>query len=111
MSAAAPNTAIALESLFAARRTKPWKYVGYQGFSRFIASDDDFLFFRRFGDLSVRVLLVLQDEIVRLEAQLDALNESLSEDTAPDGHNGSFRTEPSQDRNEILHKVISKLQV
>jgi hypothetical protein len=26
-------------------RKKPWKYIGYRGFSKFIASDNDFFYF------------------------------------------------------------------
>ena len=39
---------------------KPWKYVGYQSFSRFVASDNDFFILRRFGALSVQIILALQ---------------------------------------------------
>jgi hypothetical protein len=38
---------------------KPWKYIGYKGYSEFISSDSDFLLFWGFGAASVRVALSL----------------------------------------------------
>lgn len=37
---------------------KPWKYYGYQAYSEFIASEDDFFILRRFSTVSARVLLM-----------------------------------------------------
>ena len=42
---------------------KPWKYTGYQSFSAFVASDNDFFVSRKFAALSARVLLGLQDQL------------------------------------------------
>lgn len=52
---------------------QPWIYIGYRGFCKFIASDDDFFIFRKFGNLSARVLLALQDELSELEGQLEEI--------------------------------------
>lgn len=49
------------------RKKQPWKYIGYRGFCKFVASDDDFFVLRRFSTLSSRVLLALQDELSELE--------------------------------------------
>src|SRR5256885_335977 len=57
-------------------RKKPWKYIGYEGFSTFVASDNDFFFLRRFGTLHARVLLSLQDQLVELEQRLKDLEKS-----------------------------------
>lgn len=60
---------------------KPWKYLGYRAYSSFLASDDNFLVFRRFGNLNARVLLFLQDQICRFEErleELDALHSAVS---------------------------------
>lgn len=92
------------------RRAKPWKYVGYPGFSHFVASDHDFFMLRAFSKTSARVLLMLQDEIVELEMQLAAIDQSLSAETAADVHNGSFREETSDERKSVLHEMSGKLR-
>ncbi|KAF2281537.1 uncharacterized protein EI97DRAFT_463847 [Westerdykella ornata] len=89
---------------------KPWKYLGYRSYSSFLASDDNFLVFRRFGDLNARVLLYLQDQIVRLEERLEELDTLHSAKTAPDIHNGSFRLEPVPERSKILEELHPKLK-
>lgn len=81
---------------------KPWKYLGYQSFSAFVASDDDFFVLRRFGALSARVLLGLQDELSRLEEDLETLERRVREKDAPDIHNGSFRQETQEDRQALV---------
>ncbi|KAI0450227.1 hypothetical protein F5B21DRAFT_442739 [Xylaria acuta] len=56
----------------------PWKYIGYQGFSTFAASDPDFFALRRFDRLHTRTLLTLQDELRDLEQRLDRMDERFS---------------------------------
>ena len=85
--------------------TKPWKYLGYQSFSAFVASDNDFFVLRKFGALSARVLLALQDELSRLEEKLEALELGVREKDAPDIHNGSFRQETQGDRRALVCEV------
>lgn len=92
------------------RNRKPWKYIGYSGFSSFIASDNDFFVLRRFSAVTVRVLLALQDELSELEGQLTTIDEKLSEPCAPDIHNGSFRQETSELRLELIRELDSKLR-
>ena len=48
---------------------------GYAELSEFIASDNDFLVFRKFGALSARNLLYLQAEVQVLEGQLKRMDE------------------------------------
>ena len=71
-------------------REKAWKYVGYKGFSQWLASSDDFLVVRRFDTLAARVLLLLQWELVKIEKDLSDLDDALKATTTIDRHNGSF---------------------
>ena len=81
---------------------KPWKYTGYRSFSAFVASDNDFFILRRFGALSARVLLGLQDQLSLLEEDLEALEKRVREKDAPDIHNGSFRQETETAREALV---------
>ena len=81
---------------------KPWKYIGYQSFSALVASDNDFFILRRFGALTARVLLGLQDQLSRLEEDLEALEKRTREKDAPDIDNGSFRHETQEDRQALV---------
>ena len=85
---------------------KPWKYVGYQGYTKFLASDTDFLVFQRFGVVSARILLRLQDRVVILQEKLDKLDRQLKGRESKDIHNGSFRL--VDEEREI---VLNELQV
>lgn len=91
-------------------RNKPWKDIGYRGFCEFVDSDHDFFLLRRFGNLSVRVLLALQDELCELEAQLQILESRLSDPLAEDVHNGSFREETSESRLALIQEIDKKLR-
>ena len=81
---------------------KPWKYVGYRSFSSFVASDNDFFVLRRFSALSARVLLGLQDQLSRVEEDLEGLEKRAREKDSPDVHNGSFRQENQKDRQDLV---------
>ncbi|KAK8121796.1 phytase [Apiospora sp. TS-2023a] len=89
-------------------RTKPWKYVGYRGYSEFIASDDDLLVFRRFSVLNARVLLSLQDKVCELEKELLELDKAYSGKNTDDFNNGTFR-EDLPDRAELLEVIAIAL--
>jgi hypothetical protein len=67
---------------------KPWKFIGYKGYSEFIASDNDFFILRRFGPASARVALRLQDKVAVLVEQLRDLDKQYSLREADDIHNG-----------------------
>lgn len=84
--------------------------MGYRGFSEFVASHDNFFILRRFGTLTARVLLSLQDELVELEGQLETLENHLSSAGAPDIHNGSFREETQQARVDLIREIDGKLR-
>lgn len=92
------------------RRSKPWKEVGYRGFSAFLASDNDFLIFRRFGSVNARLLLYLQDEIAVLEKELEDLEHLHAQDSAVDIHNGSFRQEALPARTRLLEDLNVKVR-
>lgn len=89
---------------------KPWKYLGYREYSDYIASDLDYLILRRFDTLHIRVLLMLQDEIVELEGQLAEVDKSLAAKDHIDIHNGSFREETSETRLEVVHEIERRLR-
>lgn len=89
---------------------KPWKVIGYRGFSALLGSDNDFMIFRRFGALNARILLLLQDEIAVLEQQLHYLDAKYASPEASDIHNGSFRLEALPQRSNILSEIQVKIQ-
>jgi hypothetical protein len=89
---------------------EPWKYTGYKKYSWFLASDDDFLIFRRFGTLNARVLLLLQDELTVAEEKLKALDEQYSLKDAPRLHNGSFRVEQGEEKQQERRKLLLEIK-
>ncbi|KAI1170933.1 hypothetical protein F4777DRAFT_567498 [Nemania sp. FL0916] len=89
---------------------KPWKYVGYCGYTRLIASEDDFFILRRFNALSIRIALLLQDEIASLKDELADMDETTSRKGSQDVHNGSFRQdldERNMKLNEIRQRIVN----
>jgi hypothetical protein len=91
------------------RVQKPWKFVGYRAFCKFVASDDDFFVLRRFSVLTSRVLLYLQDELSELESELEAIEEDLMAKSAEDRHNGRFRGDLKK-RRDVVDKIDKKLR-
>ncbi|KAF9695172.1 hypothetical protein EKO04_007093 [Ascochyta lentis] len=91
-------------------KIKNWKDVGYRGYSAFLASDDDFMIYRRFGTLNARLLLRLQDQIAELEERLEALEKEHAGPTAPDTNNGTFRNDPLLERKAILDEMNSRVR-
>jgi len=87
---------------------KPWKYIGYDGYASFIASEKDFFILRRFTSLNTRIALALQDQVVVLEEQLKELDYGYSRRSARDLHNGSFRCD-REDRKALLEEITHKL--
>ena len=53
------------------KRDWPWKYEGYKAFSAWIASEDDFFVFRRFGALNANTILWMQDRISQTEEKFE----------------------------------------
>lgn len=88
---------------------KPWKYVGYRGYTEFISSDDDFYVLRRFGNINIRLALRLQDDISSLEERLEDLDVIYSSKEAEDLNNGTFRDD-LEDRAELLDLLLEKVE-
>lgn len=88
------------------RRQYRRKHVGYNVFSKWIASDSAFFFLRRFGALNARVALSMQDKIVRLEEELEDMDRTYSDVVPGPVDNGSFRDDPFDDRREMIEKTL-----
>jgi len=100
----------ALDALEAALRA-PQKLVGYRGYSRIIAASKNFFIARQYATLNARVILLMQDDIAELEAELDELDRKLASDTSAQRiHNGSFRLESSIERIELLSNLKFRLK-
>ncbi|KAI0129593.1 hypothetical protein BJ170DRAFT_681088 [Xylariales sp. AK1849] len=88
---------------------KPWKYIGYKGFARYVSLSDDFFTLRRYDRLHCRVLLTLQDRIARLEEELDLLDDSLSGKNSTDVDNGTVRNDQVK-RRELIKSISEELR-
>ena len=74
---------------------------------KWMASDDDFFVLRRFGELSARILLRLQDRITKLEEDLQRMDN----DCLRGGfNNGTFRYDPIGERQLLLDELTSRLE-
>lgn len=73
-----------------------------------MASDNDFFVIRKFGNLSARAILKLQDEISRLSEALDEEDEQCRK---TGDHTGQLRDDPSPSRQSLLEQIIVKLEV
>ena len=89
---------------------KPWKYVGYKEFSKFIVSDNDFFVLRHFRALSAQALLALQDQLAWSEEDLGLIDLEARHRNSPDIHNGSFRQEVHPKRRQLIQKSNRTLQ-
>jgi len=91
---------------------KPWKYYGYKAFSEWGGSDDDFFVLRRFKSLNTRVILYMQDDIAKVEAELRELDREHSLVGTEDIHNGSFRCdiEGLPRRKIIIDQALQRLK-
>ena len=89
---------------------KPWKYVGYMEYTRFLGSDDDLYILRQFSSLNIRIALALQDEISALDQELLEMDRQHSKKESEDVHNGTFRDD-QQDRSELIRVIAKKLRL
>ena len=80
---------------------------GYPAFSEWMASDNDLFVVRKFGVLSARVALMLQDRISRLSADLDIEDKQCRDQFL---HNGDFRGDESTHRQELLEAIAVNLE-
>ena len=88
-----------------------WQYQGYPGLSRWMASSSDFLMLRRFSPLQTRCLLALQDDIARIERDIEAWD--LYAQKQPRGHkegnSGSLGRDPHKPRRALIKQVTPLL--
>lgn len=91
-------------------KKRPWKYIGYRTFTQWAASDNDFFVVRRFGALNTRVILKWQDDITRLEEELETLEKENSRVGGQVVNNGSFRHDTVPRRRQILMECYTKLK-
>jgi predicted signal transduction protein with EAL and GGDEF domain len=97
------------------------KQRGYRSLSTFLDSDENFMLYRRFGYLHSRMLLRKQDELRKLEAELDEIDELDAIDGTPqrrrllmsrDSDEAADRREPEgiRTRTMILDEIEQKLE-
>lgn len=93
-------------------RLKPWKYLGYEAYSSFVSSHDDFFIFRRFSALTSRVILSIQDEISELEERRTELEKELRQPNGVEVHNGTFRgdRDTQNERSSLVLQIRRKLK-
>ncbi|OAQ59435.1 hypothetical protein VFPPC_10493 [Pochonia chlamydosporia 170] len=82
-----------------------WRYEGYPGFSKWMASSGDFLILRRFSQLNIRVLLLMQHQIVMLSEELEQIDHEGQQYSDARGDCSSLQHEPLPHRLEILDQL------
>lgn len=92
------------------RSAKPWKYKGYPGFAKWMASSHDFIVFRRFGELNVRTMLLMQDRIARKEEELFRIDKLAQDGPDELGDSSSLRHDPQRRREKILDELTPMLK-
>ncbi|KAM7215586.1 hypothetical protein V8F06_009053 [Rhypophila decipiens] len=115
MSLSTPETAIGMTEIPTITeptedeiQRKPWKYIGYHGYAKFISSDDDFLLLRRFDTMSSRVALSLQDELTVIEEQLGKMDAAYSRRESEDVNNGTMRDD-LEERRMLINLAAKRL--
>ncbi|KAL4883560.1 hypothetical protein BJY04DRAFT_216383 [Aspergillus karnatakaensis] len=93
------------QSLQEAVAVNPRKYIGYPELTKWLAIEGNGFMFRRFDRLAVRAILKLQDELVEIEKQIDAIDEERTKPESGDVDNGTLRGDPHQERKELLQKA------
>ena len=92
------------------RLKKPWKFQGYPAFSKWMASSEDFLLLRRFGELNARAMLLMQDRIARKEELLSKIDQGAWRGPDDLGDSSSLRHEPRKEREKLMDELIPMLQ-
>ncbi|GAB1311867.1 hypothetical protein MFIFM68171_02077 [Madurella fahalii] len=87
----------------------PRECIGYKDFTAFLSSDDDFFVLRRFDQLHARVLLVLQDNLVKIEEDIDELDQQPIACNASGAGGGTIRQDLPE-RKELLDSAHKKLR-
>lgn len=83
-------------------KRKRWKYIGYSGASRWMASDSDFFVIRRFDTLNTRLILERQAQIASIEQKLARIDESIF---TIDQDNSTVLDDGHPERPELLRKL------
>ncbi|OAK93539.1 hypothetical protein IQ06DRAFT_321576 [Phaeosphaeriaceae sp. SRC1lsM3a] len=89
-----------------------YKAQGYQAFSRWMASDNDFFVFRRFESLNANTILWMQYRISALERRLEEIHKEVEDSKISDNlMNSSFKwdEEYAQERTRIMHELSGVL--
>lgn len=102
------NTASPAVTAF--EQTLAWKHVGYPGFCKLMGSSDELLALRFFRDLNVRVLLRLQNDIVRLERVLKQQDDYTKGLPVDQGSCASLRLDAGSPREETLTQLQHRLK-
>jgi len=92
------------------KKQKAWKYEGYPEFTQWMASSNDFLVVRRFSRLGTRAMLLLQDDLTRLEEEIQAMDDYTMNLPSGSGGCGSFRLDEGSPRAAKLREAIPKLK-
>jgi hypothetical protein len=90
----------------------PWKTHGYQDFSKWMASEDDFFVFRRFESLNAGTILWMQYRISELEQRLEQIHEEIKDSDLTEGlKNSSFKWDETRrpERARIMCELSSLL--
>lgn len=70
----------------------PYKAQGYQEFSKWMASENDFFVFRRFESLNANTMLWMQYRISELERRLEEIHQEIKDSKISDNlKNSSFK--------------------
>lgn len=97
------------------------KHTGYRSLGTFLDSDENFMVYRRFGYLHSRTLLRKQDELRKLESELDDYDDHDAKNNeqgcrllmSRDSDEAADKKEPSDSRTrtKILDDIEKKLDI
>lgn len=110
------NTAVSLQkSPFVTddeKKQEAWKYKGYPEFTKWMASSHDFFVVRRFTQLGARATLLLQDDLTKIEEDINLMDEFSMSQPSGRGGCGSFRMDQQEGspRDTRLREAIPKLK-
>lgn len=87
------------------REKIPYVSMGYPAFTKWMASSEDFFVLRRFNRLNAWVQLQWQDDITRLEEELEEVNKQCRRNADKGAYCHSVRNDPMVRRQEILREL------
>lgn len=90
----------------------PYKAQGYQEFSKWMASENDFFVFRRFESLNANTILWMQYQISELERRLEEIHKEIEDSKVSDNlKNSSFKWDEKwrPDRTRIMGELSGVL--